>query len=138
MKTLRRNQRDFEYIPFNDRGTDVNADGDHTGNYDEPSYGTPIPYAGNISVPSGQAVNMFYGREIRYSHVLVMDKPDHEFNELGVIRWNGKLYEIKAVQESINSFSAALREMSPDELVIPEPEGVTGGDDNEPADTEEH
>lgn len=131
MKTLKRNQRDFEYIPFIDAGSDIDENGDHTGDYDEPHYGNPIPYKGNISVPSGQAVNMFYGREIRYTHVLVMDKPEEEFNEQGIIRWQGKLYEIKAVMESINSFSAALRQMSPGEITIPDPEPQT---EEDPAD----
>ena len=136
MKTLKRNQRDFEYIPLLSVGTDVNGDGDHTGDYSEPTYGTPIWYAGNISVPSGQSVHTFYGEDIRYTHVLVMDKPEEEFNEYGLVRFEGKMYEIKAVRPTINSFSAALRQMTPDEEVII-PEETVGGDTDGSVDTEE-
>lgn len=110
MKLLRRNTTKFEYLPYTGVMTDVNADGDHTGEF-HPEYGDPVTYRGNISSPSGHSVQQFYGEEIRYTHTLVMDKPDVDINEHGLIRWKGDLYEITAVRPSLNAVSIALRKM---------------------------
>ena len=105
-----RNKVDFEYLPYIGMGSDVNSDGEHTGDYSDNKieYGDPVPCSGNISVPSGQTKNTFFGTDIQYSHVLIMDPPGEDFNEYGLIRWNDDLYEIKAVCRSLNGFSAAL------------------------------
>lgn len=133
MKCLKRNQRPLEYLPYAGTGSDIDTNGDHTGDYSDSKilYGTPIPFRGNISVPSGQANQTFYGKNIRYTHVLVMNKPTFEFNEYGLVRWNGRLYDIKAVYPSMNSFCVALHQQTVNlaSLIPPEeqegPEGET-------------
>ena len=127
MRTLERNKTDFEYFPYKDVSTDVDANGDHTGDYsDKREYYDPVPYRGNISTPSGQANQTFYGMNIQYTHILVMDPPKDEFNEYGLVRWKGNMYEVKAVRQSLNCFSAALKQMTKDnapEPALEEPEG---------------
>lgn len=107
MKLLKRNLRKFEYLPYTGVETDLDDQGRHTGDY-KPVYGYPIWKQGNISVPSGYANQTFYGLDTRYSHVLVMENPDEDIQETGLIRWNGELYDIKAVRPSLNSLSVAL------------------------------
>ena len=111
MKLLRRNMTQFEYLPSNGTMTDLNDDGEHTGEF-HPEYGTAVTYKGNISSPSGHTVQQFYGEDIRYTHTLLMDKPDAEINEYGMIRWKGELYEITAVRPSLNVLSIALRKIT--------------------------
>ena len=122
MRLLIRNMTTFEYFPYDGVDTDLNSDGEHTGEF-HPSYGDPETYRGNISTPSGQTTHTFYGEDIRYTHTLVMDK-DVGIQEHGIIRWNGNLYEVTAVRPSINSVSIALRRMTADEgkTYIPDPE----------------
>lgn len=88
--------------------TDLNEDGEHTGEFRK-EYRDPIRYRGNISVPSGFAANEIFGTDTRYTHVLVMDNPEADISEMGMIRWKGDLYEIRAVRPSINVLSVALR-----------------------------
>ena len=109
LRTLRRNEVEFEYLPPDeDAMSDLNDNGEHTGEY-YPEQEGPVTYRGNISVPSGMTSQEHFGTDIRYTHVLVMDDPEVEISELGLIRWKGELYEIKAVRPSLNAFSAALR-----------------------------
>lgn len=108
MHSLRRNETVFEYLPPNGVTSDLNEHGEHTGEF-YPVHSAPVEYRGNISVPSGQTSQFLYGTDIRYTHVLVMDDPAVNISELGLIRWKGNLYEIKAVRPSLNTFSAALR-----------------------------
>ena len=126
MRLLIRNMTTFEYFPYDGVGTDLNSDGEHTGEF-HPSYGDPETYRGNISTPSGQTTHTFYGEDIRYTHTLVMDK-DVGIQEQGIIRWKGNLYEVTAVRPSINSVSIALRRMTADMGIpyIPENTGDTG------------
>ena len=119
MKLQRRNTTLFEYLPPDGTVTDLNDDGEHTGEF-HPQYLTPVTYRGSISVPSRQTVQQFYGEEVRYSHTLIMDRPDVDIEETGIIRWQGKTYEIKAIHRSLNVLNAALmQENAPEE----EPEG---------------
>ena len=113
MKLLLRNTRQFEYLPYGGVESDLNADGEHTGEF-HPSYGDPETYRGNISSPSGQTTHTFYGEDIRYTHTLVMDR-DVGIREQGIVRWNGQLYEVTAVRPSLNGVSIALRQMTADE-----------------------
>ena len=108
MKCLKRNMTEFEYLPNTGEESDMNDDWEHTGDY-QPVFGEPVTYRGNISVPSGQTANQFYGEEIRYTHTLIMDKPDTDIQETGRIRWKGNLYDIVAVRPSLNVLSVALR-----------------------------
>ena len=107
MKCLKRNMVDFEYLPYEGLGSDIDEDGFHTG-IPTPQYGTPVPYKGNISTPSGSVLQAYDGLEIRYSHILVMDNPDIDIKETGKIRYKGNMYTITAVRPSMNVFSAAL------------------------------
>ena len=113
MKCLERNKTDFEYLPYDSAGNDVNDDGEHTGEFHS-SYGDPVQYEGNISAPSGKVNQTFYGEDIRYTHTLVMDDPNLDIKEYGLIRWKGELYDIVAVHPTLNSFAAALRKQTVD------------------------
>lgn len=110
MKLLRLNTTEFEYLPHTG-DDDLNDDNVHTGEF-HPTYGTPVTYRGNISVPSGRTDQVFYGEDIRYTYVLVMDNPDADIQEDGVIRWKNRLYDIEAVRPSLNFMSVALRRRS--------------------------
>ena len=113
MKLLIRNRTEFEYLPYNGVTEVLTEDNEHTGEY-EPWYGDPVTYKGNISAPSGTVNQTFYGRDIRYTHTLLMDDPNVDIHEGGVIRWKGEQYDIRAVVRSINSVSIALRRQTTD------------------------
>ena len=109
MKLLKRNCKEFEYYAYTGLDSDLNSDGLHTGVW-QPIYADPVTYVGNISTPSGSAVQAFDGLDIRYSHVLVMDDPDADIEETGYVRYKGKRYDITAVRPSLNVLSVALRQ----------------------------
>lgn len=113
MRLLKRNVTEFEYLPYNGTDTDLNEYGEHTGELHH-EYDTSITYKGNISSPSGNVNQTFYGQDIRYTHTLVMDDPNVDINENGTIRWNGKMYDIVAVRPSLNVLSIALRRQTID------------------------
>lgn len=130
MRILLRNTTKFEYLPYTGLETDLNEDGEHTGDFRQ-KLGEPKEYRGNISTPSGQTQPMMYGEDIRYTHTLVMDKPDVEISEYGVIRWKGELYDITAVRRSINAVSIALKKQTVDHGEPYEPENaVDEGNEN--------
>lgn len=108
MRLLRRNTTKFEYYPPTGNETDLNADGEHTGDF-RPEYGAPVTYRGNISAPSGQVQYQFYGMDIRYTHTLLMDKPKTDIREHGLIKWRGITFDIQAVCPSLNVLSVALK-----------------------------
>lgn len=128
MRLLRRNTTKFEYLPYTGLETDLNDDGEHTGDF-RPELGEPIAYRGNISAPSGQTQQQFYGADIRYTHTLVMDNPDVPINEYGVVRWKGEMYDIAAVRKSINVLSVALRKQTGNHAEPYEPDPEPEGDD---------
>lgn len=109
MHLLRRNTTVFEYLPPAGETSDLNDNGEHTGEFYQ-VHKDPVEYRGTISTPGGYISQNFFGTDTRYTHVLMMDDPDVDITELGMIRWKGKLYEIRAVRPSINSVSIALRE----------------------------
>ena len=113
MRLLRRNLTEFEYLPYEGVTEVMTEDDEHTGEM-EPKYGDPIPYMGNISSPSGQTNQTFYGEDIRYTHTLVMDDPKADINECGLIRWKDELYDIRAVRPSLNALSIALEKQTVD------------------------
>jgi len=123
MKCLRRNMTDFEFLPYSGVETDLNDDGEHTGEFHR-EYGEPIPFRGNISSPSGRENQTFYGEDIRYTHTLVMDDPDAGIDEHGVISWKGNLYDVVAVRPSLNVLSVALKRQTKEYIdpYIPENE----------------
>lgn len=114
MKLLKRNCTEFAYYAYEGLGSDVDRDGFHTG-IPQRVYATePKTYRGNISSPSGAAVQAFDGLDIRYSHVLVMDDPTVDIKETGYIEWKGNLYDVTAVRPSLNFLSVALMERTKD------------------------
>lgn len=131
MRNLRKNMTDFEYLPWDGAESDLNDDGEHTGEY-YPVYGDPVSYKGNISMPIGQTVQNFFGTDVRYTHVLVMDDPKADIQETGIIKWQGRLYDITAVRPSLNALSVALRKKTEDHsaempyVPDPEPDGNDG------------
>lgn len=136
MRCLRRNMTPFEYLPYTGNETDLNKDGEHTGTF-RPEYGEPIEYRGHISVPSGQTAQQFYGEDIRYSHTLIMDKPDLPFDELGQIRWKGETYDIVAVRRSKNFLNVALRQQTRNRAEMDPPDPEPEAEESEDADGEE-
>lgn len=108
MRLLRRNMTKFEYLPPENEASDLNEDGEHTGEF-HPVYGEPVTYRGNISAPNGQTQQQFYGEDIRYTHTLLMHDPKADIREHGLIRWRGETYDIQAVRPSLNVLSVALR-----------------------------
>lgn len=107
MRLLKRNCTEFEYYAYTGLDSDEDENGLHTGVW-KPVYEDPVTYKGNISVPSGTAVQAFDGIETRYTHVLLMDDPAADIKETGYIVWKDDAYDINAVRPSINVLSIAL------------------------------
>ena len=119
MRCLLRNKKSFEYFPYTGVETDLNTDGEHTGEFHR-QYGRPIRMKGNISSPSGNTNTTFYGDDIRYTHTLVMEHPKADVNEYGLIRWNGEWYTITATRPSMNSVTVALKKQTADYYEAPD------------------
>lgn len=109
MKLLKRNATEFTYSEYIGK-KEIIEYGRKTGKF-EKSYSEPVTYTGSISVPSGNAYQQLFGIETPYTHVLLMDNPDADIHETGIIRWKGRTYEIKAVRPSINVLAVALRQI---------------------------
>lgn len=127
MRVLRRNTQPFTYRKRTGQ-EEVIADGLHTGNW-VPAYAEGVTYRGNISIPSGFAANEYFGINTRYTHVLMMDDPDADIAEDGLIEWRGDEYLIKAVRRSLNVLTAAIEQVTRDRS-DPEPtppNGTEGG-----------
>lgn len=107
MRLLRRNTTPFQYRAYLGK-QEVLRNGHHTGNY-EPTYAAAVTYRGNISAPSGFATDNLFGVNTQYTHVLLLDKPDADISEDGLIDWNGAVYEVKAVRPSLNVLAVALK-----------------------------
>lgn len=107
MRLQRRNTVPFVYMPYVGK-TEVLKDGRHTGDA-RPSYGDPVNYRGNISPAVGFASDNYFGVGTQYTHILLMDNPKVDIAEDGLIVWNGKEYEVKAVRPSINVMAIGLR-----------------------------
>ena len=125
MRLLKRNTTPFEYLPNSGVDSDLNSDGEHTGEY-HTVFGTAVSYRGNISAPSGQTNWTFYGLEGRYTHTLVMDNPKADIKEGGAVRWNGHLYDVIAVRPSLNVLSVALRRQTENNVPVTGVTGATG------------
>lgn len=114
MKLLIRNRTEFEYYAYTGVDSDVDEEtGMHTGIW-KPVYDDPMTYKGNISAPSGSAIQAFDGLDIRYTHVLVMDNPNVDIKETGYIVWKENTYDVTAVRPSLNSVSIALHQRTVD------------------------
>lgn len=117
MKLLKRNETEFTYTAYAGK-TEIMKDqvlidgvltgGKHTGKY-ELTYESPVTYRGNISAPYGQDMQQLFGVNTPYTHVLLMDDPDADIREDGLIQWKDNVYEVKAVRPSLNVLAIALR-----------------------------
>lgn len=107
MRLLRRNTTVFQYRAYAGKQETI-INGRHTGN-GKPIYADPVTYRGNISSPTGFATDKLFGIDIQYSHVLLLDNPNADISEDGLILWNGAEYEIKAVRPSLNVLAVALK-----------------------------
>lgn len=107
MRLLRRNTTKFQYRAYLGE-QEILKDGRHTGNY-EVAYAEPVEYRGNISAPSGFATDNLFGVNTQYTHVLLLDKPDADISEDGLIDWRDVVYEVKAVRPSLNVLAVALK-----------------------------
>lgn len=116
MKLLKRNLRKMEYLPYTGQQTDLNENGEHTGEF-YPEYGDPVEFRGNIGVAAGYARQEFYGLDIRYSHFLLPEDPNMDIRETGLVRWNGELYDIVNVHPSLNVLSVALQKQTANHAV---------------------
>ena len=123
MRLLKRNLTKVEYLPYTGLTSDLNGDGEHTGEY-VPVYGDSVEYEGNLSVPSGHVNPAYYGADVRYTHVLLLEDPKAAIDEYGVFRVKGELYEVCAVRPSLNVLSVALKKMP---VSHAEPEEETEG-----------
>lgn len=126
MRLLRRNTSVFSYRAFAGE-QEVLKDGRHTGNT-KPLYAEPVQYRGNISAPSGFATDNLFGVNTKYTHVLLMDNPNADIKEDGLIDWNGSSYEIKAVRPSINVLAIALKKKTANHAEATDADSGTDGD----------
>lgn len=112
MKLLRRNTVEFLYYPLEDNRNQFadNMDPVVGTRWYKPVYGQPVIYRGNISVANGFAQDSMLGVETPYTHTLLMDNMTADISVLGLVGWNGKLYEVKAVRRSLNVLNIALKE----------------------------
>lgn len=111
MKCLKRNLTKFTYRKYLGESDYDPETGEHTGE-PIPQYSDPVPYEGNISAPSSFANQTLFGVDTRYTHVLVMDDPEADIEETGVIEWKGRTYEVRAVRPSLNVLAVALRKQT--------------------------
>lgn len=123
MRLLRRNTVAFQYRALTGE-QEVMKNGHHTGNYD-PTYADAVTYRGNISAPSGFATDNLFGVNTQYTHILLMDKPDANIAEDGLIDWDGATYEIKAVRPSLNVLAVALKKKTVNNAPDPSPDEQT-------------
>lgn len=110
MRLQRRNTTLFTYRA-NLGEQETLVDGKHTG---DPNviYAAPVTYRGNISSPSGMATDNLFGLNTPYTHVLLLDNPDADIQEDGLIDWKSATYEIKAVRPSLNVLAVALKKQT--------------------------
>ena len=125
MKLLRRNTTVFEYRAYAGE-SEVLIDGMHTGNC-QPAYADAVEYRGNISAPSGFVTDQLFGVDTKYTHVLLMDDPNVDITEEGLIDWKGDTYEVRAVRPSLNVLAIALRKRTRN-TAPPVEEPASGGD----------
>ena len=127
MKLLRRNTTVFQYYKRTGE-QEITVDGMHTGNYGV-TYADPVEYRGMISVPAGLATDNLFGINTQYTHTLLMDDPEADIAEDGIVGWKGDEYDVKAVRKSMNVLNAALKKRTA-KHVVPEPEAGEQSDEN--------
>lgn len=110
MRLLKRNLTEFGHMPYLGK-REILVDGKHTGRY-ETSYGGPILCEGYVAVPTGYINATWFGIDLDYSHILLMDDPKAGIKEEDRIEWQGATYEVKAVRPSINFLSIAMKRLT--------------------------
>ena len=92
--------------------TDLNGGGLHTGEF-YPEYDEPIelPRA-NVSSPSGHASQGMFGKDTRYTHVMLLDDVNAPITEHDKVEWNGITFSVTAVRPSLNVLSVALQRVT--------------------------
>lgn len=108
MRLLKRTLTSFTYQPYVAKAEKLN-NGRHTGTYDV-EYGEPVSYEGHIAPPYGTAHAQMFGQETRFTHVLMMDDPNVDISEQGIIAWGRHTYEVMAVRRSLNFTQIAIRQ----------------------------
>lgn len=80
MKTLKRNKRTFYYATYNGKTEILDANGNHTFEY-ENSYSEWKPYSAHISPAKGASSAELFGNDISYDKTIVTDDLDCEIDE---------------------------------------------------------
>ena len=107
MRLLKRNTTLFDYIAYLGKQEILTQDGKHTGRFEQ-IWASPVQYRGNISIPSGLAENQMFGKDLKYTHVLILNSKSDEIEETGRIQWDGVTYQIQAVRRGLTYTTAAL------------------------------
>lgn len=111
MKLLKRNLQPFAYRPLTGQSEHSTPSGLATGER-KPTYGEPVTYYGNIRAATGFASNEWFGKNVIYSHILLMDDVDVPIDEYGLIDYKGETYEIRQKSPSLNVVAFALRRLT--------------------------
>lgn len=110
MKLLRRHLSQFEYRAYLGK-QEILDEGRHTGKY-EVRYADPKIYRGSFDLPNGYSQYMFAGISPDYTHVLLVENPNADIAEDGLIDWKGGTYKILQVRPSYNLMSIALKKLA--------------------------
>lgn len=112
MRLLKRNLQEFEYYAYTGKEPISTPEGKATGE-NKPRYATdPVVYEGNISPAGGYVSQQWFGRNLEYTHTLLMDDPDADIDEFGRIVFKGKTFDVVKVSPSFNILSVALRQVT--------------------------
>lgn len=111
VRCLKRNQRTFLYLPYLQTDAVLDDDERETGE-EAPDYAPPVEKKGNISPADQAAYVQIFGTFTDYTHILVMDDPNVEIDENGLIVWKGNTYIVQRVAPSINSVRIALKKVT--------------------------
>ena len=107
MRLLKRNCTEATYYPAT--WTEIDDNGLHTGEH-QVVFGEPVELKRvNLSIPNGHASQEWFGKDTRYTHVMLIDRAETEITEHGEIECGGIRFEITAVRQSQNVLSIALR-----------------------------
>ena len=134
MRCLNKNKVKFWYALYKQRVPVMDDFGRPTGEYDH-EYSSPVAYKANISPPQGDVAVQYFGKDVSYSGVIVLDKTTFPVNEDSIL-WidivpsldeNGDLiinengdavtphnYEVKKVAKSLNSVLIAIQKVDVD------------------------
>lgn len=134
MRCLNKNKVKFWYALYKNRVPTKDDQGRLNGGYTNVYY-PPVAYKANISPPQGDVAVQYFGKDVSYSGVIVIDKITFPVNEDSIL-WvdiiptldkNGELklnengypvtphnYEVKKVAKSLNSVLIAIQKVDVD------------------------